>query len=248
MSANTQQLTQGLPCHPSQAVWQWQTPRRVLHGRRLHWEHWKQPRPVVSFAANPFQSQKLLFSNQIVLSLFTTYKHVIEPPMAKNMLCVVKLGASYPVKIKGCCCILSVEGTISAPPSAASSPMNSNSVPARASIAFETSRMWLQSIITSHGRSLKNTNGGNPYRRCQITRISKFVLVEICLTAQQPYQDHKWQQEMAQRKNKEDIHYHSNLHPMCVPTPDSVKPNKWPKKMPSVDCQAFRMQIGAKKN
>lgn len=45
---------------------------------------------------------------------------------------------------------------------------------------------------------MKNTNWGNPYQWCQITRISK-LLVEICLTAQKPYQDHKWQQEMAQR-------------------------------------------------
>lgn len=44
---------------------------------------------------------------------------------------------------------------------------------------------------------MKNTNWGNPYQWCQITHISKVVLVEICLTAQQPYQDHKWQQEMA---------------------------------------------------
>lgn len=51
MSADNQQLTEGLPCHPIQAAWQWQTPRHVLHGRRLHWEHWKQPRPVVGFSA-----------------------------------------------------------------------------------------------------------------------------------------------------------------------------------------------------
>lgn len=53
---------------------------------------------------------------------------------------------------------------------------------------------------------------------------------------------------MAQRKNKEDIHYHSNLHPMCVPTPDSVKPNKWPKKCPlwtarHLECKLVQRKI-----
>ena len=40
----------------------------------------------------------------------------------------------------------------------------------------------------------------------------------------------------------------SNLHPMCVPTPDSVKPNKWPKKCPLRTARHLEinpLQIGA---
>ena len=154
MSANNRHLTQGLPCHPFQAAWQWRTPRRVLHGRRLHWEHWKQPRPVVRFWGQSISIAKTSLQQQV--TRFTVYNlwachwstHCKEHALVKS-------DASYPVKIKGCC-ILSVVRHISAPPSTASSPMNSNSVPARASIAFETSRMWLQSLITSHGWSLKH--------------------------------------------------------------------------------------------
>ena len=55
-------------------------------------------------------------------------------------------------------------------------------------------------------------------------------------------------QMTARNGTKEYIHYHSNLHPMCVPTPDSVKLNKWPKKCPLRTARHLEinpLQIGA---
>ena len=111
MSADNQQLTvtdwrSSLPFHSgpvtvadSTACSSWSTTfiGSIENSQDLSWVF----RPI------HFNCKKLLFSNWIVLSLFTSYEHVIEPPMAKNMPCVVKLGASYLVRIKGCC-ILSV--------------------------------------------------------------------------------------------------------------------------------------------